>query len=105
MSLENCKKAYHTLLDHIFERYLWSFLYKAEAILLPCITGSKYSSTGIDEVMKSDFGIESNLFGRSCSTKVAVTGTTTDDSSTVLFTSYNGKKRPEDCGRHSNCHL
>jgi hypothetical protein len=63
-------------------------------------TDSKYGSTGITKALVSAFGNDRSLFKSSAGgTKVAVVATTTGDSSTCLFTNYNGPRtRSDDCG-------
>ncbi len=61
---------------------------------------SQYSSTRINTVFKKALGAEETLFGCSGSnTKVAVVATSTKDSSTYIFSNYNGPgQRPRSCG-------
>ena len=67
-------------------------------IILSCATGSRYSSSGINKAVCSSFGEDKLLFGNATSTKIAITATTTDKSSTVIFSNYNGPQRPVGCG-------
>jgi hypothetical protein len=63
-------------------------------MLLSLVMDSRYSSAGITEALKLAFGDESSLFGSSTGgTKVAVVATTTEDSSTCIFTNYNGPEK------------
>ncbi|KFY53939.1 hypothetical protein V496_07360, partial [Pseudogymnoascus sp. VKM F-4515 (FW-2607)] len=56
------------------------------------------NSSGIKKAICSSFGEDAVLFGNATSTKIAITATTTDKSSTVIFTNYNGPQRPVGCG-------
>ncbi|OAF58334.2 hypothetical protein VC83_06606 [Pseudogymnoascus destructans] len=67
-------------------------------IILSCATGSHYSSSGINKAVCSSFGEDKLLLGNATSTKIAITATTTDKSSTVIFSNYNGPQRPVGCG-------
>ena len=60
-------------------------------VILSFVTDSRYSSTGITSALKSAFGENRPFFESSAAgTKVAVVATTTQDSSTCIFTNYNG---------------
>jgi hypothetical protein len=69
-------------------------------ILLSFATDSRYSSTGIDSALRAAYPQDRPFFhsgGGGCN--VAVVATTTEDSSTCIFTNYNGpKERFNDCG-------
>lgn len=70
-------------------------------MLLSLVTDSRYCSAGITKALKLAFGDNSSLFGSvTGGTKVVVVATTAEDSSTCIFTNYNGpEKRPQDCGK------
>lgn len=69
-------------------------------IISSCVTDSRYSSSGITSAVQNAFGKEKLLFGRSTDTKLAITGTTTGASYTVLFTNCNGAERSSSCGEY-----
>lgn len=73
--------------------------------VLSLVTDSRYSSTGITEALKSNFGDKTPLFGSPTgATKIAIVATTTEDSSTCIFTNYNGPEiRPQNCGKENSC--
>jgi hypothetical protein len=73
-------------------------------IVISFSTDSRYSSAGITKALVSAFGEERRLFESLCGgAKVAVVATTTKDSSTCIFTNYNGpKKRGIECGKLCN---
>ena len=69
-------------------------------LLLSLATDSRYSSSGITKALKSAFKEDSMLFNNNAGgAKVAIVGTTTEDSSTCIFTNYNGPEtRPDQAG-------
>lgn len=69
-------------------------------MILSFILDSRYGSTGITKALITAFGNHSLMFDVSAGgTKVAVVATTTEDSSTCIFTNYNGPStRPQNCG-------
>jgi len=69
-------------------------------VFLSIATDSRYSSAGITKALKSAFGNDTSLFkSGSGGAKVAVVATTTNDSSTCIFTNYNGQEeRSVKCG-------
>ncbi len=74
-------------------------LQRAQDILYSMTTGSRYGSSGVEKAMKEAFGEKKSFFECSSSgTKVAVTATTTNDSTTCLMTNYNGPKHRTKCG-------
>ncbi|CZR55716.1 uncharacterized protein PAC_05604 [Phialocephala subalpina] len=107
-SVSECTKQFQNLSAHVFrKRRCLGFpvsslgiLRRPLEILVSCATDSRYSSTGINEALTEAFGSEFALFDASCGgTKVAVVATTTDNTSTCIFSNYNGpEKRAKDCG-------
>ncbi|PVH69797.1 hypothetical protein DL98DRAFT_598335 [Cadophora sp. DSE1049] len=60
-------------------------------LLLSLISDSRYGSSGITKALKSVFRDDVSLFENTAGgAKVAVVGTTTENSSTCIFTNYNG---------------
>ena len=62
-----------------------------------------YDTEAVEDALKEYFGTESRMFGyrplTSSGSKVAVTATTTDDSSAYIIANYNGEgERKGDCG-------
>ncbi|KFY65872.1 hypothetical protein V496_02280 [Pseudogymnoascus sp. VKM F-4515 (FW-2607)] len=103
-SVEECDNKYETLSGVAFHTGLPPQLHSIGVIqmirhvIVSCTTGSRYSSSGIKKAICSSFGEDAVLFGNATSTKIAITATTTDKSSTVIFTNYNGPQRPVGCG-------
>jgi hypothetical protein len=73
--------------------------------VLSFATDSRYNSSGITQALVSAFGDEKALFESSCGgAKVAVVAATTEESSTCIFTNYNGpQERSPKCGMFSRC--
>lgn len=105
-SVEECDNQYETLAGVAFDDGLPLQLHSIGGgivqtirhIIVSCTTGSRYSSSGIRKAICSSFGENAALFGNATSTKIAITATTTDKSSTVIFTNYSGPQRPVSCG-------
>jgi hypothetical protein len=107
--VNECLRQFKALSALAFSRRGFSFLplkpfrllRKCLGVLMSLATDSRYSSTGITNALTSAFGNDRPLFESSAAgTKVAVVATTTKDSSTCLFTNYNGPRhRSDDCGQ------
>jgi hypothetical protein len=95
-SIDECDTKFQKLAKMAFRSRIPRFLRRAQ-LFFSFATDSKYSSTGIEGAVKLAYGEDRLLFGNATSSKVAITGTTTNSSSTVIFSNYNGD-RPEDCG-------
>jgi hypothetical protein len=82
----------------------WTLL-RALQTVLSFATDSRYNSSGITQALVSAFGDEKPLFESSCGgAKVAVVAATTEESSTCIFTNYNGpQERSPKCGMFSSC--
>ncbi|RDL41162.1 Uncharacterized protein BP5553_01141 [Venustampulla echinocandica] len=105
-SVAQCLDQFQSLSTQAFQKSTWlnlkpfklvrSFL----EVLLSFTTDSRYSSTGINNALKSAFGDNSPFFGGfSGGTKVAIVASTTHDSSTCILANYNGQgRRSQDCG-------
>ncbi|TVY13661.1 Calcium-independent phospholipase A2-gamma [Lachnellula arida] len=76
------------------------FIRRSLEVLLSFATDSRYGSAGINAALKTAFGSDSYLFNSETGgTKVAIVATTTEDSSTCIFTNYNmAEDRSQDCG-------
>jgi uncharacterized membrane protein len=70
-------------------------------LFLSFLTDSRYPAEAIEKAVKIAYGESGTLWKASTSTKIAITATTTDDSSTVIFCNYNGADRSEECGKSS----
>lgn len=76
------------------------WLRKAREILLSFITDSLYGSTGITSAVQLAYRDQRQLLGNSSGTKTAVTATTTEKSSTVVFSNYSGPDQSDNCGMY-----
>ncbi|KAH8787540.1 acyl transferase/acyl hydrolase/lysophospholipase, partial [Hyaloscypha sp. PMI_1271] len=98
-SVDECTNQFQRLSRVVFEkRWYCRIPLISVSVLRPCLdiiwsfaTDSRYSSSGVNRALKSAFGDISSVFQSPCGgTKVAVVATTTNDTSTCLFTNYNG---------------
>jgi hypothetical protein len=63
------------------------------------VTDAQYSTSNIENALKEAYGKTQSIF-QSTDIKVAVTATTTSDSTTCIFSNYNGQEPlPENCGK------
>lgn len=82
-----------------------TLLTQALQLLMAYIEDGQYSLSAIEESFRRTFNSPIQMFNPLRNdTKVAVTTTTANDSEPVLFTNYNGGKRPESLGKFRALH-